>query len=112
MSFRALLDPTCTIKREDISTVDEIGGYSDTTYTVLYRRVPCRFETLTKKLEIIAYNKEAVFPDYYVYMEYWSGIKEGDILEKDGRTFEIKLVENWSEAGKYMKLAVVELGRD
>lgn len=111
MSFRSLLDSEIDIKRE-IRAEDELGGDSGTNYSVLYRRVPCRFETLTKKLEIMAYDQTAVFPDYYVYLEYRSGVKEGYHLFLGSRIFEIKLVEDWSEQGKYMKLAVVELDRN
>lgn len=111
MSFRNLLDSEVDIKRSS-SAVDDIGGGGAVSYSVLYRRVPCRFETLTKKLEIIAYDQSAVFPDYYVYMEYRSGIIEGDHLFLGSRTFEIKLVEDWSEQETYMQLAVVELKRN
>lgn len=109
MSFEALLDSSVSIKR-DSNTADEMGGFT-TSLITLYRRVACRFETLTKKLEIMAYDKTAVYPDYYVYMKYHSGIKEGDYIYKGTRKFEIKLIEDWSEQGKYMKLAVVELKR-
>jgi len=111
MSYRNLLDSTCAIKRETPGASDGMGGYGTPTLTTLHSNVPCRFETLTKKLEIIAYDKEAVYPDYYVYMEYKSGVQEGDLVVKGSRSFKIKLVENWSEQDEYMKLAVVEHGR-
>ena len=111
MSFQALLDNTITIKRPS-KPINDLGGEGSTTYAVLYTNVPCRFESLTKKLEIIAYNKDADFPDYYVYLEYRSGIKEGDRLYLGSKEFEIKLIEDWSEQGKYLMLAVVELGRN
>jgi len=110
MSFSGLLDSTISIKRPS-KVVDDIGGEGSTTYAVLYTNVPCRFETLTRKLEVIAYNKDAVYPDYYVYLEHRSGIKEGDRIYLGSREFEIKLIEDWSEQGKYLMLAVVELGR-
>ena len=111
MSFSGLLDSTITIKRPS-KVIDDIGGESSTTNAILYTNVACRFETLTRKLEVIAYNKDAVYPDYYVYMEWRSGIKEGDRLYLGSREFEIKLIEDWSEQGKYLMLAVVELGRN
>lgn len=111
MSFRGLLDSEVDIKRESTVT-DDLGGGGAVSYSVLYRRVPCRFETLTKKLEIIAYDQTAIFPDYYVYLEYRSGVIEGDHIILGGREFEIKLIEDWSEQGQYMKLAVVELKRN
>ena len=111
MSFQALLDNTITIKRPT-KVINDLGGEGSTTYAVLYTNVPCRFDSQTKKLEIIAYNKDAVFPDYFVYLEYRSGIREGDRLYLGSREFEIKLIEDWSERGKYLMLAVVELGRN
>ena len=113
MSFALLLDSKCTIKRENLGAIDPAtGGYGIPTYDILYKNVPCRFETLTKKLEILAYDKQAVFPDYFVYMEYLSDIKEGDFLIMNSREFAIDLVENWSEQSKYLKLAVTEIKRN
>ena len=111
MSFASLLDSTVDIKRSNPGGITTGGGYAAPSEAAIYMSVPCRFETLTKKLEIMAYDKQAVFPDYFVYMEYRSGIQESDILVKDGREFAIKLVEDWSEQGEYLKLAVSELKR-
>ena len=108
MSFAALLDSKITIKRPT-RVVDDIGGEGSTTYATLYSNVPCRFETLAKKLEIIAYDKTAVYPDYYIYLEYRSGIRETDRIFLGSREFEIKLIEDWSEQGKYLMLAVTEI---
>lgn len=110
MSFAALLDNTCTIFREALAE-DGRGGWTDDGDPVLYRRVPCRFETLTKRTEIMAYDKTAVFPDYYVYIEYRSGIEEGYRILFESRQFEIKLIENWSEMKIYHKFAVTEIDR-
>ena len=111
MSFEALLDSFVTIKHPTV-TRDNLGGEGSTTWAILYTRVPCRFESKTEKLGAIAYDKDAVFPDYFVYLEWRSGIKEGDRIYLGSREFEIKLIENWSEQEKYMMLAVVELGRN
>lgn len=111
MSFAALLDSTVNVARETPGALTATGGYGAPTETVLYMGVPCRFEALTKKLEIMAYDKQAVFPDYFVYMEFRSGVREGDLLIKNGRRFAVKFVEDWSEQGKYLKLAVSEIKR-
>lgn len=114
MSFYSLLDNKCDIKRPTNATGDGMGGHSDasTSYTALYLNVPCRFETTSKKQEILAYGgKASAYPDYYLYLEYHSGIREGDHIIFGGKTFEIKLVENWSERGKYMQLSLVDLSR-
>lgn len=110
MSFAALLDNTCDIFRQGL-TSDSQGGWTDAGDSILYRRVPCRFENLTKRVEITAYDKTAVFPDYYVYIEYRSGIKEGYRILFESRQFEIKLIEDWSERKLKMKFAVTEIDR-
>jgi len=112
MSFQSLLDNKCDVKRPVVETTDPLGGYSDTSYDVLYLNVPCRFETTSRKLEILAYGgKSDIYPDYLLYLEYRSGIKESDHVFLDSRVFEVKLVEDWSERGKYMRLSLVELER-
>ena len=110
MSFQALLDNTCTIKAKSL-TSDGQGGYTET-YNTLYTNVPCRFESKPRKLEILAYGgAKEVYPDYIVYIESRSGVKEQHHIIFEGRTFEIKLIEDWSEQGKYMSLHVVEIER-
>ena len=114
MSFPSLLDSTADIFAEALSS-DSQGGYSGSgTYTtVVYRRVPCRFENIAAKLleKSLLYAKQAIYPDYFVYMEYRSGIKEGHAIKKDGRTWLIKLIHNWSEQNKIITCEVVEKGR-
>ena len=110
MSFFALLDSQVDIKRLSYIT-DPLGGQSTPVYSILHANVRCRFESLPKKLEIQAYDQSAIFPDYKVYLNAVSGIKEGDRIFLGSKEFEIKLIENWSERGKYMTLHVSELDR-
>jgi len=110
MSFYNLLDNTCTIRR-GTDVADDIGGASSTTWNILYPNIKCRFENVGRKQEMLVYNKDTVYPDYYVYIESRSGIKEGDRIVFSNRDFEIKLVEDWSEQDRYMRLSVVELTR-
>ena len=110
MSFQALLDSQIDIKRLSYTT-DDIGGQGTPAYAVLYTNVKCRFESLPKKLEIKAYDQTAIFPDYKVYLESHSGIIEGDRVFLGSKEFEIKLIEDWSEQGKYMTFHVAEIGR-
>lgn len=111
MSFRSLLNNVVTIKRPTYTVGSD--GRQTVTYAVLYRRVKCRFEALQGKETIISYDKKSVFANYFVHLEYLSGIKEGDRLYTDrGREFEVKLALNWDEANKLGKLAVLELGRN
>jgi len=111
MSFDALLDSTCKIMQETLGASDLAGGYTKSSWSVLYAHVRCRFESLPKAEEILAYDKDITYPDYYVYLVYRSGIKEGMRIYHDSRRFEIKLVENWSEQERYLQLAVVEITR-
>jgi len=114
MSFPALLDTAADILAETL-TADGQGGFSGSgTYTtVVYRRVPCRFENVSAKLleKSLLYAKQAIYPDYFVYMEYRSGIKEGHAIKKDGRTWLVKLIHDWSEQNKIIWCEVVEKGR-
>jgi len=111
MSFANLLDSTVDIKRIDTTSGDGMGGYDDDTYTTIYTNIACRFESRTKKAEIIAYGGSNTFPDYYIYLEYISGITEGDRIFLGSQEFEIKLIEDWSEQNEYLMLSVVEIGR-
>ncbi|KKL56161.1 hypothetical protein LCGC14_2248170 [marine sediment metagenome] len=109
MSFVALLDNTCNIIRQAL-VEDGQGGWTDSD-VIIYRRIACRFETLTTRMQVMAYDKTMVFPDYYFYMEFLSGIREGDRIVFESRKFEIKLIEDWSERKIYHKLAVTEVYR-
>ena len=117
MAFVNLLDSKCTIMQETLPVApdDGMGGYLAATiaasWSVLYPHVRCRFESLPKAEEALAYDAKITYPDYYVYLVYRSGIKEGMRIHHNSRQFEIKLVENWSEQEKYLQLAVTELTR-
>jgi len=109
MSFASLLNQTVDIKRK-VSTPDGQGGQTST-WSVIHKRVPCRFQALTSKEAMLTYDKAAVFANYYVHMEHLSNIAEGDRIYLGTRKFEIKLVQDYAEIGKYLKLAVLEIGR-
>jgi head-tail adaptor len=109
MSFASLLNSVVDIKRK-VQTADGQGGYT-TAWAVIHKRVPCRFQALTSKQAMLSYDKAAVFANYFVHMEHLSDIAEGDRIYLGARTFEIKLVQDYAEIGKYLKLAVLEIGR-
>ncbi len=111
MSFKSLLDSRCTIKSLTAGAADGMGGFATATWADLYTRVKCRFETLQKKEMVMAYDKKEVYPDYFVYLVFRSGIKAGQRISFDSREFELKLIENWSEQSKYLQLSVVEIKR-
>jgi head-tail adaptor len=110
MSFAGLLDSTVNVIR--LVTADDGAGGQTTTDSIILRRIPCRFEALSGSKAQAAYAKLTVIPDMIVYMEYHSGIKEGDRLtDSKGREYSIALVEDWSLQGRYLKLAVTEIAR-
>ena len=111
MSFPSLLDSKCTIKRESL-TSDGQGGYTET-YITLHKRVPCCFENVSRDRDsaIVAHDKVEVYPDFYIYMEYRSGIYEGCHVIHGGKKYDIKLIEDWSKQNQKMRLTVVELDR-
>jgi len=111
MSFASLLDSTCLIKKESLTHVG--GGNYTSTYITLHKRVPCRFENVSRDQDhaIITKDKVEVYPDFYIYLEYRTGIYEGCHIIHGGKTYEIKLVEDWSKQKKKMRLSVVELDR-
>ena len=111
MSFRGLLDSKCTIKQETLGAADGMGGYGVSTWSTLYKRVPCRYETLPGEQEVFAYGKKVTYPREFIYLEYRTGIKEGQRIFLGSREFEIKLVESWSEKKKYLQLSVTEIKR-
>jgi SPP1 family predicted phage head-tail adaptor len=111
MSFDGLLDSYVKIIRQT-QTTDGQGGWT-TADTVLYQRVKCRFEATMGRQEAGIYGTTVVMPDFYVYLNYTSGIKEGDrLVDKNSKQFEIKLIDDWSKQQKYMRLAVSEIGRN
>ncbi len=109
MSYRSLLNTTVHIKRLT-KTADNQGGYTST-WTFIHYRVPCRFNALASRETILAYDKQKVFANYYVYLEYLSDIKEGDRLYLGTRAFVVKLIVDWDETHDMMKLAVLEIAR-
>jgi len=107
MSFRSLLNNTCNIKQR-VDTADGQGGYTST-WSILYRRIPCRFNALTADEMTILYDKQNIQADYKLFLEYRSGIKEGNrAVLSNGRIFDVVLVMNWDEANRMLKLAITE----
>lgn len=109
MSYRSLLNSTVDIYRKT-DTADGQGGYTST-WAAIHSRKKCRFQALGSKESMLTYDKAAVFANYYVHMEHIAGLAEGDRIYLGTRTFDIKLIQDWDEVGKYLKLAVLEIGR-
>lgn len=112
MSFAGQLDKTVKIKSETAGTADGMGGYLPPTWTTLYKRVKAAIVLIPKGEQIFQYNKIDVFAEFFIYMEYLSGVKETQRVHWGNRVFEIKLVLPWREKGRFMKLACVEVRRN
>jgi hypothetical protein len=114
MSYSNLLDSSCNVTRAT-NTDDGSGGQS-VAWGVIYLRKPMRFESTMGKQMGEVYGKATVIPQYFVYAEGGLAIKEGDRLvgvkgHVTGRTFGVLFINDWSEQGKYLKLAVTEIAR-
>jgi hypothetical protein len=112
MSFPSLLNSKCNIKSETAGGTDLMGGTEASTWVTIFWNIPCCFEAYERKIEMTVFDKTAPIPDFVVYLEWRSGIKEGMRLLKNGVEYEIKLVENTKFLDKYMKLQVTELKRN
>ena len=114
MAFNSFLSQSVTIQQFTEGSADGMGGYTAETWSALYRRVPAQLVLANRgeSMQIFGRDKELVLADYFIYLEYRSGIEEGMQVTWKGRTFEIRLVQPWQEKGRYLKLAVVEKERD
>ena len=111
MSFARMMNTTVNVQRAT-DTADGTGGYTTSTAIIL-RNIPCRFNALSTREMILAYDKPTVFANFICFMGYQEDIREGDVLIKcdDSRTFDVRLKMEWDEARNYLKLAVMERGR-
>lgn len=112
MSFAGQLDKTIRIKDETIGGPDGMGGYNPAGWNTIYKRVKAAIVLIPKKEQIIKYDKIDVFAEFYIYMEYLSGVKETQRIHWGSKVYEIKLVLPWREKGRFMKTACVEIGRN
>ena len=114
MSFVAHLDKRVNIKEETQGAADGAGGFAAPTWTVIYRRVPFAFMPASKRFDelIQTRDKEEVLADFLGYLEYRSGVKEGQRIYWGGRVFEIKIIYIWREKARMMKLKLIEKGRN
>lgn len=114
MSYENLLDSVCNVTR--VTNTDDGQGGQTEDWNIIYYREPMRFESTMGKQLGDVYGKATVLPQYFVYAKGGLSIKEGDRLvgvngNVNGRTFGVVFVNDWSERGEKMKLAVTEIGR-
>jgi len=111
MSYASLLPHLCNVSRTT-RTADGMGGYTSAESVVL-RRVPCRFDAMSSKTLAIYADKLGTLAGFTVYMEAGRRVLEGDLLIKtdDSRQFDVLLVKNYDELGKYLTVECVERAR-
>jgi len=112
MSFAGHLDKTVKIKDEVQGAADGMGGYSPSSWAIIYKRIKGAIVLIPKKEQIIQYDKINVFAEFFWYIEYLSGVKETQRIYWGSKVYEIKLVLPWREKGRFMKLACIQLGRE
>lgn len=88
-------------------TDDNQGGVT-VTDAILHRRVLVRVNAMDEKEIAILWDKQAILAQYKVYLEYISGLQEGDqgIDEDTSKVYNIKLIMDWDQDNSMMRLAV------
>jgi len=100
-----------TVKRR--TSVDDGYGGQVTSWTVMYRSIPARFETTAGRVLGTVYDKATDLPGYFVYIAGTYDIQEDDRIYFDnGRAFGVEKVHSFAEQGYQMKLDVTEIGRN
>jgi head-tail adaptor len=111
MSYASLLPHLCNVSRTS-QTADGSGGFT-ATETIVLRRVPCRFNAMSSKSLAIYADKLGTLAGFTVYMEAGRRVLEGDMLVKcdDARQFDVLLVKNYDELGKFLTIECAERAR-
>jgi head-tail adaptor len=111
LSFRSILGAKfqnyADFKRSTLAA--DGGGGGTRSWTTIYHRVPCRLNMLGSQDERVTWDQTKVMAEAILYIEHRSGLNEGDRAYLGSRAFDIRLIQNWDEAGQYLKLAVVEV---
>jgi len=110
MSLRSMIGKERTrvdIKYED-ATVGT-GGQLTKTWKMRYKGVPARIVAQRGQTEAIEFDRQTVFADYDMYIEYRSGILLTDRVVFEARTFQVVKVDNWDEAKRYLRISLVEV---
>ena len=95
------------IKYED-ATVGT-GGQLAKAWKMRYKGVPARFVANRSQKESFQFDRQTVFADYDMYIEYRSGIMLTDRVVFEARTFQVVKVDNWDEAKRYLRISLVEV---
>ena len=114
MSFAGQLDKTVSIQGFTKGAPDGMGGYLPGSWAPIYKKIKAAFVITTLRFQgeqILAYGKKNVFAEVFIYLEYLSGIKEGQRVHWESKVYEINFVAPWQEKERFMKLACVEVGR-
>ncbi len=106
MSFSGLLNKKINIEKVIRTAVGD-GSYTES-WSIRYANVPCRINSVRMD-ELQEYDKQTVFADYIIFIEYKNNITEKDRIIFGSRTFEIKAVRNYDEMQLYYKIYVLEI---
>lgn len=111
MSYAGLLDNQLHVTRST-RTADGYGGWT-TTDVMIYRRVPCRFNAMSGNDMSLYADKLGALAGFTVFMEAGRDVRENDLLTKtdDGRKFDVKLVRNYDEQGRFLTIVCAERAR-
>lgn len=114
MSLKTIIRKSGT--KGDIRYLDEgtvgAGGQLTKVWKMRHHNVPGRLAALTRRLEILYFDRQKVFADLVWMMRYKSEISTRDRLYVKGKTFLVKHIANWDEQDRYLLLAVTEMTND
>lgn len=93
------------------------GGQLTKVWKMRYRNLMGRMMSLTRRHEILYFDRQKVFADYILEIPKTSRVDFSTIETRDriymgSRTFYIKLKKNWDERDKYLLLALTEITND
>lgn len=106
MNFNGLLNKTGNVQR--YTTVDDGMGGQTKTWATIYRRVPIRVNALAAREIAILQDAANVKADYKIFCRPFD-VREGDRFVVDGRTFEVKKVDNYDEMGHHLRVTCLEV---
>lgn len=109
MSYADLLIETCTVQRFSEGIVDTYGNPTLTWDLIYIVDTPCRFSSPSgRELKVGA---EIIVADYVCFLEDID-ITEQDRVVKDGKIYEILLIQNFQDAvSNHHKQAFLRISR-
>jgi len=111
MSYRSMVRGARTKVdiRYESTTLGAGGQLVSTAWPMRYHNVPGRLQPLRSTPEFLKFDKQTVYPDYELYIEYRPGILTTDRVHYGERVFLILKVDNWDEQGRHLRIAMTEM---